>query len=48
MAVRTIVVGDKCSVDLVIFSTVYKLKYKIADKVYPYYCFVVSIYEAPP
>ncbi len=48
VAVKTIIVGDKCEVDLVIKCSVYRLKYRIKGQLYPYYLFIVCIDKVPP
>ena len=47
-AIKPIVVGDRCMVDLVIKCSIYRLKYKIEGQMYPYYCFIICIDEVPP
>ena len=47
-AIKPMVVGDRCKVDLVLRCSIYRLKYKIQEQTYPYYCFIICIDEVPP
>ena len=46
-AIKTITIGDRCKVDLVIICSFYRLKYQIGERNYPYSYFIICIDKAP-